>query len=190
MYYSDRYFKLIDPFDGWTVAYCFVGHQWTESNLNIVKFWPSVYCDKWVTINDGSLDPDHMSEDYTFSIDQQGTCSNAEALCPDDDIEADEICLERNSVMHSFLEGQYQKTGVQGINHGTYEYERTEKLLYDGKYHNVYIWFYGEISDTLKWWVISPNNYTTGLIMYGLIDLILIVYNGMFCISCSYGSEW
>jgi len=63
--------------------------------------------------------------------------------------------------MHSFLEGDYERTGERGKRYNTSVWQRTLDLYYDEEFVPVYVWYYGEISDDVQWWVIAASNYST-----------------------------
>ena len=157
---------LIDPHDGWEVANCYVdAHQfgahdgWNEYGT-YVPFHPEL-CASWNTLVDGSLDASHLLEDPTMSVAANGDC--ADAACLDLYEIPDTICMGKNSIMHSFLEGDYVRTDEVGQKYGTSVWQRSEDLYYDDEFIPVYVWYYGEISDKVQWWVIAASNYTTGL---------------------------
>eukprot|EP01083_Nonionella_stella_P153459 493084_1 len=152
-------FYLIDPFDMWYVAECVVTGYSSQEYDEHVALHPEI-CTEWTTLVDGSLDAEHKLVDPTMSV-SIDTCDAYE--CAEVDIVPAKACMERNSIMHSFLEGDYELTGVRGNTHNTSEYVRTDKLYYDGESVPVYVWYYGEVDDEFRWWVISTVNLTTAM---------------------------
>ena len=160
-------FLLIEPFDFWIVAKCIIsGYNYTYlERENNIAFHPE-YCQEWNTLVDGSLDANHKLYDPTMSI-TINSCNNNNNNnndCIDNYHVANKICMTRNSIMHSFLEGEYSKTGVRGNKYNTSEWTRSDLLYYgDGTFVPIYVWYYGEVSDSLHWWVIANNNLSTAI---------------------------
>eukprot|EP01084_Bolivina_argentea_P236758 398027_1 len=160
--YANGWFKLIDPMDGWIIAQCYIGDIYMDyynkrEYQNVFGFKPE-NCQEWYTVVDSSLDDELMIDD-TFKIELKLDCS---IECPEIDFFPTKLCLNKNSIMHSFLEGEYSETGVIGEEYGTKEYRRNEKLYYDGNVIDVYIWFYGELTEKYPWWIISSHNMSVG----------------------------
>eukprot|EP00486_Rosalina_sp_Unknown_P003758 CAMPEP_0201575966 /NCGR_PEP_ID=MMETSP0190_2-20130828/21474_1 /ASSEMBLY_ACC=CAM_ASM_000263 /TAXON_ID=37353 /ORGANISM="Rosalina sp." /LENGTH=791 /DNA_ID=CAMNT_0048006257 /DNA_START=189 /DNA_END=2567 /DNA_ORIENTATION=+ len=153
-------FLLIDPFDFWIVAECIITGYTFEEREETIAFKPDL-CKEWNTLIDGSLDANHKIYDPTMDV-TSDSCGNY--ICPDDFNVPDDICMTRNSIMHSFLEGEYTTTGVTGSKYNTSEWSRSDKLYYgDGTFVPVYLWYYGEVNDDLHWWVIANNNLSTAI---------------------------
>lgn len=156
---------LIDPHDGWEVAHCYVdahhlgAHDGWNEYAQTVPFHPEL-CTEWNTLVDGSLDETHLLEDPTMTV-TQGKCDNK--ACDTSYSVPDTVCMGKNSIMHSFLEGEYVQTGERGKKYNTSVWQRSENLFYDDEFVPVYMWYYGEISNDVQWWVIAASNYTTGL---------------------------
>ena len=149
---------MIDPFDFWIVAECTITGYTVDELQNIVAFRPDL-CKNWNTLIDGSLDASHKVYDGTMSV-SMDTCGDYD--CPEEFVVPNKICMGRNSIMHSFLEGDYVKTGVRGNRYNTSEWVRTDLLYYgDGEYIPVYVWYYGEINSAFNWWVIANSNLST-----------------------------
>ena len=152
-------FELIDPWDDWVFAECIVT-EYTEAQLReYVAFNPQI-CKSWTTLVDGSLDASLKVSDPTMSV---ATERCPLSVCPTEFVVPEEICMERSSIMHSFLEGTYTKTDTVGSKYGTQEWKVNSDLYYDGEYVPAYVWYYGEISDTLNWWVIAMDNITVAM---------------------------
>eukprot|EP01083_Nonionella_stella_P112643 331617_1 len=149
--YSNHSFYLLDVMDKWKVAQCKKGSRspWLddkqrEEEEENFAFHPEL-CTNWYTLDDSTL-ADYKSYDNTLYIQQSATQCGDMTECDYDDYVSNTLCMTQNSVMHSFLEGEYKATsGVEGPTYETKEFARSEPLYYDGDKINVYLWFYGEI---------------------------------------------
>ena len=99
----------------------------------------------WATVIDGSLDT--LSYDDTFEIGFESECMTEGSEIG---FMPNQLCIHRNSTMHSFFEGEYVRTSVRG-----HIYTRADS---DGNVLNIYLWYFGELSDRHEWWVISSHN--------------------------------
>merc|ERR1712176_1620111 len=130
-----------------------------ETYYEMFAFHPEL-CTEWETLIDGSLD-DTLTLDYSLRINPKTTC--VKDTCHPDLPAPDTLCMSKNGIMHSFLEGEYVHTGVVGNKYGTKEYVRSKQLVYNGEAINVYLWFYGEMSPKYDWWIIASHNLSIGL---------------------------
>eukprot|EP01083_Nonionella_stella_P293240 997207_1 len=156
-YGNSGVFWLIDPFDYWVIAECVISGYSPKEFDEYVAFHPEL-CTSWDTLVDGSLDAKYKIYDETMSV-TVNECNDYE--CPKDISKPNGLCMTRNNVMHSFLEGKYELTGKRGRKWNTSEWIRVNKLYYQGEYVPVYLWYYGEIHANLNWWVIAMDNLTT-----------------------------
>ena len=165
--FDEGYFYLYDTYNGWVIAQCQLNSSLDNSTWDTLKYYPNS-CTDWETIVNGTLDSSDRLPDDTFTISMDTQCP--EYQCVDTAI-PDKLCLERNSVMHGFLEGEYYRTNITGPLRNTPEYTRVDPLYLNGEEITIYIWWSGEVDeDTLyPWWVISSANLTTAIALNGSV---------------------
>ena len=125
--------------DYWTVAECDLNNSRPDFNATVDGYHPELCQGPWKTLVDGSLENYDLARDETMAI-TMGKCSDY--VCIDNEPAPDTLCLSKNSVLHSFLEGNYVKTGVTGGD-GSVEYVK-EKVMYDdhGKAIQPYLYYW------------------------------------------------
>jgi len=167
--FDEGWFYLWDTYNAWIVAQCQLDSRFDNSTWDTWKYLPNA-CSDWETIVNGTLEQDDRLPDDTFNILMGSQCTNYQCV---DSVIPDKICLDRNSVMHGFIEGEYYKTDVIGPLMNTPEYTRVDKIYRDGAEIIIYIWWYGEVDQDTNyaWWVISPNNLTSAIALNGSVAI-------------------
>ena len=158
--FDDGEFLLLDAYSyysSWIIAECEL-HTAYDEQWEWAKYIPNL-CTQWQSVENDTLYGDLIT-DKNFSIGMGTKCYAQECIDTDP---PSSFCMDKNTVMHGFLEGEYKQTGVFGPNYTTPEYERTTKLYYDGYYIPVYVWWRGEL-DGEAWWVISDTNLSQAII--------------------------
>ena len=154
--FSEGVFNLYSGYSGFIIAQCELENNSTWDTLEL---FPN-NCTDWKTIESGSLDYNKRLPDATFEI-TDGACTGETYECIETEA-PQTLCLTKNSVVHGFLEGEYNKTGVVGKNYGTPEYKKIVPLNDGGDLQDVYIFWFGELDNAtdfnFKWWVISSNS--------------------------------
>ena len=140
----DGQFTILDTMDYWTVAACDTNLSRADYNFSVDGYHPELCQGPWETLVDGSLENYNLVRDDSVSI-TLDKCSDYH--CIDDEPAPDTLCLSKNSVLHSFLEGTYVRSGVVGAD-GSVEYVK-EQVMWDEEGNaiqpHLYYW-YG-----LKW---------------------------------------
>eukprot|EP01084_Bolivina_argentea_P233597 393408_1 len=171
--FNNGKFILYDSMTNWKIAMCSLPGTFTQNTWNWAKLIPN-HCKDWQTIvNDSLIEQTAMDE--TFSIKMDTKCEDIMIIeqCNSSNISPpNKLCMDKNSVMHGFLEGEYIKTNSIGPNYGTVEYERKDKLYYENTLIDIYIWWFGEIdADRYSWWVLSDSNLTTAIALKGYVNI-------------------
>merc|ERR1719464_1279233 len=150
--FHDDQFYLLDPVDYWIVASCSLSGTVDDEAM----FHPEL-CTEWESLIDGSLTAE-TATDNTLTV-TGGTECALHRKCSEDAIAPDMLCMTKNSVMHSFLEGQYVATGNVGDTFGTKEYKA---IGMDHDDMEVWLWWYGEVNEEYPWWILSSHDIHAG----------------------------
>eukprot|EP01084_Bolivina_argentea_P119189 211354_1 len=158
---QDDDFVLLDSLNVWAIAQCEAALGTTDPTS----------CTHWQSITEDTL-IEELEDDDTFTI---TSCTASESTCNPSIAAPERFCMEKSTVWHGFLEGEYAQTGVVGATYSSVEYMRTEALFYDDEYIDIYVWWFGEINiDEHSWWVISKSSLTTAISHGG--DVMIFAY--------------